>query len=203
MSDTPSSIDYLKSREAIIIIVATVVVAIIVVVAVILPQQSKVSTLHNTQATLEEQVAKGNAQVDALKHEAQTGTKLQGELTKLTNFILSSPTEIYNYLKLLEQTVTASGAKLTSIAPSVSAASKNGKSTSPVSGLTPITVSLAVTAPYDDLLKLITNIYKLTRLTLINTVTTSGGGAGTNRSTPLTATLVLQAFTSVPPTTVK
>lgn len=58
---------------------------------------------------------------------------------------------------------------------------------------------LTVKGPYDSLLNLIKSIYSMPRLTDINDLAVKGGGPGTNRSTPLQATLDLVIFSSAQP----
>ena len=63
-----------------------------------------------------------------------------------------------------------------------------------------VVVQMDVTGTYDATLALIKGLYDLPRLTSIDTLSITGGGPTTNRSTPLTTALELTAYTSAAPT---
>ena len=195
MSDKPSSLEYLKTTPAIITMVVTVVVVIIWAVAFFIPQGNKISSANAQAATLQQKVNQGNAHVAALKRAAQTEGKLKARLAQLTGYILKTPNQVYNYITDIDATVTASGMNLVSVSPSPASSSASGPGGAAAGPFAPIAVALDVNGPYDNLLKLITDIYKMPQLTLINSVTISGGGPGTNRTTALTCNLSLTTFT--------
>lgn len=192
MSDSPSTTDVLRSTPVLIGVAVTLVVVLIWLFAFFLPQGSKVSKLDAQVQTLQQKVTQGNAKVALLKRDSQTAPKLAAELAKLKQYIPATA-GVYNYINTITATVKASGTKLTTISTSPEAAA-------PTSGTYyAIPVTLSVTGTYDQVLKLITDIYALPRLTIIPTLQISGGGVGTNRSTALTVSMHLETFTTSKP----
>lgn len=198
---TSNTMAALKRTPVIIAIVVAVLVVLIWLVAFFFPQGHKLSTLDAQQQTLQQQVDAGNAKVAHLKHTFEHVGQFEAKETKFEAYVPSTP-DLFkttaNYTSSLSATVAAAGMILTSVAPS-SARVPTGSSTS---SLTSIPVVLTVTGTYDHLLTLITSIYSMPRLTLIDSLTVRNGGPGTNRSTSLQATLDLVIFTTAkPPTT--
>ena len=190
---TSNTVAALKRPPVIIAISAVLLVLVIWLLAFFLPQGHKLSTLDAKQQTLQQLVDAGNAKVAHLKHTFQHVGQFEAKQTKFETYVPSTP-DLFkttaNYTSSLSATVAASGMTLTSVSPSTSRTS----SSSSASSLTSIPVVLTVTGTYDNLLTLITNIYSMPRLTLINGVGVKNGGPGTNRSTPLQVTLDLDIF---------
>ncbi len=192
MSDTTSTADVLRSTPVLIGIVVTLVVVLIWLFAFFLPQGSKISKLDAQVQTLQQKVTQGNARIAVLKRDSQTAPKLATELAKLKQYIPATA-GVYNYINTITATVKASGTKLSTISTSPESPAPTASS------YYAIPVSLSVTGTYDQVLKLITDIYALPRLTIIPTVQISGGGVGTNRSTVLSVSMRLETFTTSKP----
>lgn len=199
----------LKRPPVIIAIVVALLVLVIWLLAFFLPQGHKLSTLNAKEQTLQQLVDAGNAKVAHLKHTFEHVGQFEAKQTKFETYVPST-SDLFkttaNYTSSLSAAVAAAGLTLTSVAPSTartatgSSASSSGSSASSSASssgaVTSIPVVLTVTGPYDDLLKLITSIYSMPRLTLINSLDVRSGGPGTNRSSPLQATLDLAIFTT-------
>jgi Tfp pilus assembly protein PilO len=192
MSVAAGPLGALRRTPVVVAVVIAVVVVIVWLLAFFLPQGSKISTLDTKQQTLEQQVAQGNAKVARLKHTFQHAPQLRAMSAKLEADVPAT-TDIYNYIDSLSTTAAASNVKLTSVSPGAATQTSTG------SPFTAIPVSMVVKGTYDHLLSLITNIYALPRLTDIDSVSISGGGPGTSRTTTLIATLSLEAFTTAKP----
>jgi Tfp pilus assembly protein PilO len=194
VSDARLPLDILKKTPVIVSVVVAVVVVLIWLVAFFLPQGSKISKLDSQVQTLQSKVTAGNQKLAILKRESLTNSKLTAELATLKNYVPTAP-DVYTYIGTITATVKSAGCKLVSLSPSGEGAASSGSS------FYQIPVDLSVTGTYDHLLRLISDIYALPRLTIIPTMNISGGGPGTNRSTTLSATLDLETFTTSPPPT--
>ncbi|MHB8220923.1 MAG: type IV pilus inner membrane component PilO [Acidimicrobiales bacterium] len=192
MSDAPNITDVLRRTPVLVGIVVTLVVVLIWLFAFFLPQGSKISKLNAQVQTLQQKVTQGNAKIAVLKKDSQTEPKLAAQLAKLKQYVPATP-GVYNYITTITATVKASGAKLTTISPSPEAPAPSA------GAFYDIPVQLSVTGTYDQILKLVTEIYSLPRLTVIPTMQISGGGVGTNRSTNLVASMHLETFTTYKP----
>jgi len=170
---------------------------IIWALAYFLPQGSKVTSLKAQEATLQSQVAQGNAKVLKLRHTYQHATQIKAEESKL-NSAVPATSDAYNYVQALSSAAAAAGVHLTSIeisagtSPSTTSTS-GGKKSSTVS-VSPIPLALMAKGTYDQILSLIAAIYQLPRLTDINELSINGGGPKADRSTVLTVNLTLSAF---------
>jgi Tfp pilus assembly protein PilO len=191
----------LRSPLILAIIGGTVLVLIIWLVAVFLPQGSKVNKLNSQAATLQTEQNALNAKVIQLKRLKNAG--LERLHNQYTSLVPSTPNTA-QYLKQINAIVAQSGCTLSSVslalplppAGPAAAAAGAGKAATPavVSNAYTIGVSLQVTGTYDDNLKLIQLIYNSPRLTTIGTVSLTGGGPTSNRSTPLTADYVMTIY---------
>lgn len=181
----------LKQRNVQISIAVTVVVLLVWFIAFFLPQGKKVSTLNAQAQALQGQVAQGVAKVAALRHTAQQATALTNFQKKLESYVPSKATT-YDYIKTLSDVVASANATLTSV--TAGAPKQNSGA-----AFTTIPIILRVTCTYDALLEVISKIYALPRLTDIQTLSISGGGGSGNRTTVLSASLALQAFTTASP----
>jgi Tfp pilus assembly protein PilO len=187
-----ATVDALKRKPVVLSAALTVLVVIIWLLAFFFPQGSKVSTLDAQEQGLQLKVAAGNAKVAHLEHTFRNKPVLSAMQAALQADVPTN-TGIYDYINSLSTTAAASGVKLTSVTPQ-SASAASGKNS-----FTSVAISMAVKGTYDQLLSLVTNIYNLPRLTDINEIEISGGGPGTSRSTPLSATLSLMAFSTAKP----
>lgn len=191
---TSTTVTALKRPPVIIAIVVAFLVLVIWLLAFFLPQGHKLSTLNTKEQTLQQLVNAGNAKVAHLKHTFEHVGQFEAKQTQFETYVPATP-DLFkttaNYTSSLSAAVAAAGMTLTSVAPSEArAATGSGPA------VTTIPVVLAVTGPYDNLLNLIKSIYSMPRLTLINSVYVRNGGPGTNRSTPLQATLNLDIFST-------
>ena len=214
---TSTTVTALKRPPVIIAIAVALLVLVIWLLAFFLPQGHKLSTLNAKEQTLQQLVDAGNAKVAHLKHTFEHVGQFEAKQTKFETYVPSTP-DVFkttaNYTSSLSAAVAAAGMTLTSVAPAVarsasgSTASSSGSSTSSSGtsssgAVTAIPVVLTVTGPYDGLLTLINSIYSMPRLTLINSLNVRNGGPGTNRSSPLQATLDLDIFTTATATTTR
>ena len=186
----------LKRPRIFLSIVAAVLVVIIWTFAYFMPQGSKISLLQAQEATLQKKVQTGDTSVAHLKHTYQHSSQLQTMNNEL-NSAVPSTADAYNYVQSLSAAATAARVHLTSITIS-SGADGSGTGSSGASGtssgLHETPANMTVKGTYDQILLLISRIYKLPCLTDIEGLTINGGGASTNRSTQLNATLTLLAF---------
>lgn len=186
---------YLRSKPVLISLAVAAAVILIWLVAFYLPQSSKASKLSSEVQSLQHQVAQGNAKLAMLKRTSQATPELEALLAKYQGYVpdqadvLSGPSP---YVDLLVSTANATGVKLVSITPG---------SVTAVPGLafSGIPVTVALTGAYDSLFAFVKALYDLPRLTSIQSISVSGGGPGTNRSTPLTTSLTLQIYTTAKP----
>lgn len=185
-----NTVTALKRPPVLIAIGVAFLVLVIWLLAFFVPQGHKLSTLNAKEQTLQQLVNEGNAKVAHLKHTFQHVGQFEAKQTKFEAYVPSTP-DLFkttaNYTSSLSATVAAAGMTLTSVAP--------GSSRS-AAGVTVIPVILTVTGPYDNLLKLITSIYAMPRLTTISDLDIRNGGPGTNRSTALQTTLDMDIFTT-------
>ncbi len=192
MSEKTTSLGVLKNRTVLIGIAVAVVVILIWLVVFFLPQGSKLSKLNAQSQSLQAQVTAGNAKVAALKRESLNTPALEA-MSKQLKAAVPDTADIFNYITALQNTATAAGVTVTTLSPSQPA-------TSTGQHFATVAVQMDVTGTYDATLALIKGLYDLPRLTSIDTLSITGGGPTTNRSTPLTTALELTAYTSAAPT---
>lgn len=179
----------LRRKPTLIAIGVAIVVVIVWLFAFFLPEGHRLSALQAQEQTLQQQVAAGQAKVAKLQKTFQHTSELQSLDQKMAGYVPST-SDVFkttaNYTSLLSATVASAHMTLTSVSPSGS--SSAGQS------FTAIPVTLVVTGTYDNLLSLIYDLYTLPRLTDITSLSITGGGLGSDRSTELNATLSLKAF---------
>lgn len=197
MTDHPALTSTLRKPRVLLAIVGAVVVVLIWALAYFLPEGSKLSTLKTMEATLQAKVNAGDATVARLKHTFQHSAQLLTLESKLKGAVPSTP-DAFHYVSSLSAAAASAKVHLTSvtISSSLGSAGTSKSSASSTAALSSTAVTMIVKGSYDQLLSLITNIYSLNRLTDINSISVSGGGPATNRSTPLSATLSLQNFSA-------
>lgn len=188
---------YLRSKPVLITIVVALVVMLIWLVAFFLPQGSKASKLNAQVQKLNQQVSQQNAKLTLLRKTSKATPQLLAMLAQYQGYVPSQPDVLSGpspFIDLIDATATKTGIKLSSISPG---------SVTAIPGLAfagiPVTVSVQGT--YDSLLSFIKAMYALPRLTSINTISVTGGGPNTNRSTSLAASLDMQIYTTAKPTT--
>jgi len=192
----------LKRPPVLIAIAVAVLVLLVWLVVYFLPQGSKISKLDAQEQSLEQKVAAVQARVALLKKTFAHMPAIASMERKLATYAPATPDE-YNYVTSLHTAVNSSVVTLTSISPGAITASGTGSSASSASSASTVSTipfTLVVKGTYDHLLSLINNIYALPRLTDIDSIDFTGGGPGTNRTTPLSATFDLTIFTTAKPT---
>ncbi len=186
----------LKRPRVLLSIVAAVLIVIIWTFAFFLPQGSTISSLKVQEASLQAKIQAGDATVARLRHTYQHSAEIKTMQAKL-NSAVPAKTDAYNYVQALSKVAAAAGVHLTSLSissGSSSSTSASSKGTSSSATLNQLPVNMSVKGTYDQILSLLSKIYLLPRLTDINELTISGGGATSNRSTVLSANLMLVAF---------
>ncbi len=186
----------LRSRPVMITIIVALVVMLVWLVAFFLPEGSKASKLNAEVHQLDQQVSQQNAKLTLLRKTSKATPQLLAMLAQDQAYVPSQPDVLSGpspFVDLIDATATKTGIKLSSISPG---------SVTAIPGLTysGIPVTVAVSGTYDSLLSFIKAMYALSRLTTIGTISVSGGGITTNRSTNLTASLAMQIYTTAKPT---
>jgi len=184
----------LRKPKTMVAVAVAAVIVIVWLLAYFLPAGSKISTLNTETAAIQTEITAENAKLAAIRHTGKSIAMLRAMKASLGAYVPST-IGIYDYVDQLSATVAKSQMALTTVTPGAD---------TPISGspYTTVGVELTVKGTYDHLLSLITNLYAMPRLTVITTLTISGGGPGTNRSTPLDATLDLDTFTTAKPITI-
>ena len=181
--------DALRNRTVRVIAVVAVLVAVIWLVAFFLPQGSKLSSLSSQDQKLQAEKTSLQAQLHALQTTQKATAKLES-LKKTYSALVPSAPDTFPYYTQIGKVVAGSGAILTAVTiTTLSGGAANG-------AVTEIPVSLTVTGSYDQILKLLTAIYAMPRLTTISSITLNGGGPNTTRATPLTASLTMAIYTT-------
>jgi Tfp pilus assembly protein PilO len=204
MSDNPSPYELFRRPQIIISIAVAVLIVLGWLVLFFIPKGHTVATLNAKYTTLKKKVAAAKLEVDQLRKLTRTTAAFQARLTQLHHYVPTTP-QLPSYILAIQATVKASGSTYVSMEPGPPepATGRSGPSTASKAGTgsyTILPVTLSVDATYDQLLALITDIYKLTRLTVIASINITGGGPGTKRSTLLTVTMKLQTFSVTKPT---
>ena len=165
-----------------------VVVMLAWLFAFFLPQTRKLSSLETQKATLQQNVVLDQAKLQRVRQESHHVGQIQAIDSKLKGFVPTSE-DLYTYIQTLSSAGNAAGISISSLQPgAVTPASGTAYSAVPIVA--------SVKGTYDQLVSFMNAIYKLPRLTDINSVSITGGGPGTNRSTQLAVTLNLAIFTS-------
>ncbi|HUZ11136.1 MAG TPA: type 4a pilus biogenesis protein PilO [Acidimicrobiales bacterium] len=195
MSETSSSTAaVVKSRPVLIALGVGLVVLLIWLLAFFLPQGKDLSKYHAQQQQLQTQQSQLEVQLAQLRATSKATPRLLALQAQYTNLV--PPTaDIYNYINLMSSTAAASGMHLVSITPSSTGTPVPGTS------LQAIPVSLVTTGSYDSTLGFIKAVYALPRLTVVNSMSLTGGGPGTNRSTSLNESFSLTIYTTFKPAT--
>ena len=179
----------LRRPRILLCIGAAVVIVVIWTFAYYLPQGSKISSLKAEEITLQKKVQLGDATVLRLKHTFQHSAQLKTMQNKL-NAAVPSNVDAYNYVQSLSAAAAGAAVHLTVI----SISGGNGNNVTKATAVTETPVTMTVKGTYDQILSLISKIYQLPRLTDIETLSISGGGAKADRSTQLIGSFSLLAF---------
>ena len=194
MSETSSStLAVVRTRPVLISLAVGLVVLLIWALAFFLPQGKDLSKYRAQQQQLQTQQASLQAQLAQLRATSKATPKLLALQAEYTDLV--PPTaDIYNYINLMSSTAAANGMHLVSITPSSAGTPVPGTS------LLQIPVSLVTSGSYDSTLGFIKAVYALPRLTVIDSMSLTGGGPGTNRSTSLNESFSLTIYTTSKPT---
>lgn len=152
------------------------------------PQTHKLGSLESQKTSLQQAVLADQARLQKVRNESLHVGQIQAEDTKLKGYVPASE-DLYTYIQTISSAGNKAGITINSLQPSTVV---------PATGTTYMAIPIVanIKGTYDQLIAFLSAIYKLPRLTDINGLTISGGGPGTNRSTPLSATLNLVIFTS-------
>lgn len=179
MTDSLPFKQALRTPAVFVPIAVAVVVILIWLFVFFLPQGSKLSKLDTQEQSLQQQEARLNAQLAALRHiNASALTQLRNEYTA----DLPPTVDNTGYLKLINNAVAQAGVTLISFTPgAVTGTPVPLQGTSVI----PISVTLQTSGTYDSELRLMQLLYKLPRLTTIDQIEITGGGPDTSRTTSL------------------
>jgi Tfp pilus assembly protein PilO len=174
----------LRQRKVLLPAAAVLVVALIWVVAVFNPQGHKLASVNaNVQSAQNEQYAL-QARLDRLKIYSKESAKFEALAARLSTAVPPS-TDVYPYITALSNAAAGAGLKIESIGPGPAAADGD---------VAAIPIVVAATGTYSQTLAFIGALYALPRLTVIEQVSITGGGNGTNRGTVLTDQFNLDIF---------
>jgi type IV pilus assembly protein PilO len=183
--------------------IAIVVVGLLVwLFAYFVPQGKKLSSLKASETQLQSEQLTLEGQLAQLKHDSAESPALLARQAQLTTAV-PPDAEVFTYIQQISEVASASGVTINSLAPGTVAAptatSTSSGSAAP-SNYSVIPITLAVTATYDSELNFLKNIYAMPRLTVVNSLSLSGGGPKTTRSTPLAVSMSMTIFTTAPAT---
>ncbi len=175
-------------RRMVLAGLVAVVVVVVWLFAFFLPQSRRLTSLQSQRTTLQQTVAQDDARLQRLRTEAQHVGQIDAMYRKLHGDVPATE-QLYTYIRTISRAAASAGVSITSLQPS-SLVAATGTAYSAV----PITA--AVKGTYDHVLAFLTALYKLPRLTDVNSLSISGGGPGTTRGTVLSVSLDLAIFTS-------
>lgn len=156
-----------------------------------LPQSRKLTTLQQEKISLDATVSKDNARLQRLRAEQHHVGEIRAMYRSLESYI--PPTEeLYTYVHTIAAAAKAAG---------VTVASLNPGQLAPVTG-TPysaIPVTAMVKGTFAHIKAFLRNVYRLPRLTDVNSLTLSGGGPHMAPTSPVSATFQLAIFSRAKP----
>lgn len=193
MNLSSPAIEALRRPRTLIAIGVAAVLVIVWLVAFFLPQGKKLSSLQSEQRSLQLAVIQDDAKVRQLRDESHHTKQIQALYSALQGYVPATA-DLYTYIQTLSGAGKAAGVSITSIDPSTVVAMTGSQ-------YSVLPINTTVKGTYDQLLSFIHAVYALPRLTDINTVSISGGGSGSNRSTVLSASFALAIFTTQKPAT--
>lgn len=182
MTDRAEVLKAIRTPAILITIIATFLVLVIWLVVFFLPWNSKVSKLNAQQQQLTAEQQSLNHKLKSLEHLKNSNLS---QLHDLYSGLLPTATDTDQYLKLINSTVVASGAKLLSFTIGTPSSG---------TGVVALPVTLSALGTYDQQLKLIQLLYQASRLTVITAVNLTGGGPTTTRSTKLTGSYTMSIY---------
>ncbi len=182
----------LRNRTVLLVIGATVVVLLVWLLAFFLPQGRQLSKYAAERTQLQGEQARLEAQLQVLQATSKATPELLMLQAKYGSMVPATP-DMYAYISQMAATATQAGVGLTSMTPSSTGAAVTGTT------LLAYPVTVAVTGTYDNTLGFLKALYAMPRLTVVNGITISGGGPGTNRGSPLNTTFTLTVYSAPQP----
>lgn len=175
-------------RRTVVVGLAVAVAVVVWAFAFFLPQSRRLTALQAERTTLQQTVAQDDARLQHVRTEAHHVNQIAAMYRQLQGDAPATE-QLYTYIHTISRAAASAGVSITSLQPNGLAA-VSGTSYSAV----PITASVKGT--YDHVLAFLNAIYRLPRLTDVNTLSISGGGPGSSRGTVLSVSLQLAIFTS-------
>jgi type IV pilus assembly protein PilO len=188
MINATSILEVAKKPVVLVGALALVVVVLVWLFVFFEPQSHKLASLDSEKVSLQQTLVQEQARLQQVRQESHHVGQIQAIDAKLKGYVPSSE-ELYTYIQALSGAGHQAGVTISSLQPSPP---------EPASGTsyTAIPISAQVKGTYDQLVAFLHDIYNLPRLTDINSLTISGGGPGTSRSSALSATIDLVIFSS-------
>jgi Tfp pilus assembly protein PilO len=174
----------LRLRRVLIAVGVAVLVLLIWLVAVFVPEGHKLGALNTKAQQAQTQEAVLENRLARLKIYSTESAEFETLSQRLTAAVPST-TDVYDYITAISNAGSATGVDIISVDPAAAVAA---------GGVAAIPVTVSVTGTYDQTLAFIKALYALPRLTVITTVSMTGGGAGSNRSSQLTDQFGLYIF---------
>lgn len=167
----------LRQRKIMIGVVVALVVILIWFVAIFNPEGHKLASVNGSVQSAQTEQTSLQARLEQLKRYSSESTALQALGAKLGAAVPGTD-DVYDYVTVISDAASSTGVKVSSINPSTPTSQGS---------LAVIPVTISVTGTYSQTLHFLEALYSLSRLTVINQVSISGGGSGSNRGSVLTA----------------
>jgi Tfp pilus assembly protein PilO len=174
----------LRQRRILLMIGAAIVVLLIWFVAIFSPEGHKLSSVNLQVQQAQGEQATLQTRLDRLKIYSKESAVFQALEQKLSA-ALPSTTDVYDYITAISNAASSTGVKVTNVDPATGTATGS---------VVTIPVTVTATGTYSQTLAFVQALNALPRLTVITMLSISGGGGGTNRSTPLTDQFSLDIF---------
>jgi len=166
----------LRQRKVLIAAVVGLVVLLIWFVGVFVPEGHKLSAVNAKSQQAQAQQVALQDRLARLKAYSKQSAELEALSQRLTAAVPTT-TDVYDYITAISNAATGTKMKVSSVNPSAATASGT---------VAAIAVTVSVMGSYDQTLAFIKALYALPRLTVITSISISGGGNGSTRSSPLT-----------------
>jgi type IV pilus assembly protein PilO len=182
----------LTSLQKMIIVAALFVVAVALVVAfVIMPQFTQLADLQTQKAAAEARSATANGVLQSLRAAKGRAAVTEAELLQIGTQMPDSP-QLPSLIIELQDIANAAGVNVTSIAPGQPTVAAGGQ-------YTEISMSMQVTAEWDDLLDYLKRIDHSTRLLRVSNLSVnppvqSDTSTDTAAATALSVTMTMKAY---------
>jgi Tfp pilus assembly protein PilO len=177
-------------QKMIITVLALLIVAALVVVFLILPKFTELDTLNSQRADANLQLEQARAVLGQLEDSKSKSAQTEAEILKIGTQMPDSP-QLPTLIIEMQDIANASGVTVTSFAPA---------QPTPVAGgqYTEISMTLQLTATWDDALDYMRRLNKTTRLLRVTNVTINPESTDTSSTAgedaPLTVALTVKAY---------